>query len=321
MNHNNRKRSDEQPIVGQTSGLPVPGVSDSEDSTHATGESQTPTGIQRGPEPSGRRPDPETQPSPFVSGVHSRGALPHLKREGASYFVTFRLADTLPREVLLRLKREREAILEEALAHNRPLTWHEQKDLFNWYSDRVDKYLDAGHGDCWLSNPAVAELVANAVRYFEGKRYTLHAWVVMPNHAHVVVHPTPPHTLSAILKSWKTYTAVHANRLLGREGQTFWQSESYDHCCRDDDDLARCCAYTTMNPVNARLCARPDGWRWSSLHVGQSSALPVAGTSGSQGQEPDPAPSSGLRSKPEPSDRRSDPQHVPGRPNDGQRTR
>jgi REP element-mobilizing transposase RayT len=239
--------------VGQTSGLPVAGTSGS----------------------------PSDQPSPLVSGLHSRGALPHLKREGATYFVTFRLAGTLPREVLLQLKREREAMLEEALAHNRPLTWHEQKELFDWYAQRVDKYLDAGHGDCWLRRPEVAGLVATALRYFDGQRYDLHAWVVMPNHVHTVVHPTPPHTLSAILKSWKTYTAVHANRLLHRAGRPFWQSESYDHCCRDDEDRTRCCVYTSMNPVTAGLCACPEDWLWSHAHVGQTSGLPVAGTSGS----------------------------------------
>jgi REP element-mobilizing transposase RayT len=253
----------------------------------------------------------------LVSGLHARGTLPHLKREGASYFVTFRLADTLAREVLLQLKREREAILEQALAHNRPLTWHEQKELFDWYSERVDNYLDADQGDCWLRQPAVAAIMAKALRFFEGQRYSLHARVVMPNHVHVVVHPTPPQTLSAILKSWKSYTAVHANRLLHAEGQPFWQNESYDHCCRNDEDLARCCAYTTMNPVNARLCARPEDWPWSSLHVGQTSGLPVAGTSGSStAGEPDPA--TGLRSKPQPSGRRPDPQHARGRPDSGQ---
>jgi len=211
---------------------------------------------------------PSERPSPLVSGVHSRGALPHLKREGATYFVTFRLAGCLPREVLLRLKREREAIIERAQAANRPLTWQEQKELFDWYSEKVDAYLDQGHGDCWLRRPDVAELVAGALRCFAGERYTLRDWVVMPNHVHVVVRPEPPRTLSEILKSWKTYTAVHANRLLGRGGNAFWQTESYDHCCRDAEDLARCCAYTRMNPVTARLCKRPEEWRWSSAYVG-----------------------------------------------------
>jgi REP element-mobilizing transposase RayT len=254
--------------VGQTSGLPVPGVSDSGDPAPANPAQES--GLQRRPEPSGRRPDPRSpaQPSRLVSGVHSRGALPHLKREGASYFVTFRLAGTLPREVLLRLKSEREAVMQQAFAQNRPLTWQEQKQLFHWYSERVDAHLDAGHGECWLKQPAVAELVAGALRFFEGQRYRLHAWVVMPNHVHVVVHPEPPYTLSAILKSWKGYTALQANRLLNRTCITFWQSESYDHCCRDDRDRAECCAYTIRNPVSARLCSCPEEWRWSSAWPG-----------------------------------------------------
>jgi REP element-mobilizing transposase RayT len=247
------------------------------------------------------------QPDRLTDGLHSRGALPHLKQEGASYFVTFRLTGTLPREVLLRLKQERESLLRQAETANRPLTWHEQKELFHWYAERVDAYLDAGNGDCWLRRPEVASLVAGAVRHFEGQRYRLFAWVVMPNHVHAVVRPEPPHTLSEILKSWKGYTAVQANRMLGREGNSFWQSESYDHCCRDEEDRARCCAYTVMNPVTARLCARPEDWPWSSAHVGQVSDLPVRGVSDSANV----VARGGLRRRPEPSGQRPDPQADP----------
>ena len=224
-------------------------------------------------------------PDPLVSGVHSRGALPHLKCEGASYFVTFRLEGTLPREVLVRLKQERDALIHQAIAQNRPLTWQEQKDLFNWYSAKVDAYLDAGSGNCWLRQPEIARLVSQALMHFDQQRYVLRAWVVMPNHVHAVVRPEPPHTLSQILKSWKGFTAVKANRLLGREGKAFWQNESYDHCCRDDEDLAGCCAYTAMNPVNAGLCESPEAWPWSSACVtqvvGQVSDLTVPGVSDS----------------------------------------
>src|SRR5437867_693994 len=142
----------------------------------------------------------------LVSGFHSRGVLPHLKREGGTYFVTFRQAGTLPKEVLLRFKQEREAIIQQAIAAKRPLTWHEQEELFRWYSNRVDKYLDAGHGTCYLRDPALADLVADAIQFFKGQRYELRAWVVMPNHAHVVVWPMPSYTLSDILHSSKSFT-------------------------------------------------------------------------------------------------------------------
>jgi REP element-mobilizing transposase RayT len=204
-------------------------------------------------------------PSPLVSGFHHRDHLPHLKREGGSYFVTFRLASTLPAAVLLRLKQEREAILAHAVTVKRPLTWQEQEELFRWYSTRVDGYLDAGHGDCWLRQPEIAEVVANAICFHAGQRFDLLAWVVMPNHAHVVVRPLPGFTLSQITKSWKGFSAREANRLLKRAGE-FWQGESYDHLIRDDEDRERCVHYTIMNPVNARLCARPEDWHWSSVY-------------------------------------------------------
>ncbi len=202
----------------------------------------------------------------LTAGFHHRDHLPHLKREGASYFVTFRLAGTLPREVLTQLKQEREAILAQAQAARRPLSWHEQEELFRWYSSRVDRYLDAGHGGCCLRQPEIAALVADALRFHAGQRFELSAWVVMPNHVHVMVRPLPGWTLSQILQSWKGFTAHAANDRLGRQGQAFWQPESFDHLVRDDEDLHRCCHYTTMNPVNAGLCARPEDWRWNSLY-------------------------------------------------------
>jgi REP element-mobilizing transposase RayT len=209
---------------------------------------------------------PKGVPTKLVAGLHSRGVLPHLKREGASYFVTFRLAGTLPKEVLLKFKAEREAIINNAMAARRPLNWHEQEELFHWYSARVDKYLDAGHGDCWLAQPEIAKVVADAIRFHAGTRFDLRAWVVMPNHVHAVLRPKLDWNLSLILKRWKGFTAHEANRILKRTGTAFWQVESYDHLVRDDEDLGRCCLYTTMNPVTARLCASPEDWQWGSAN-------------------------------------------------------
>jgi REP element-mobilizing transposase RayT len=203
----------------------------------------------------------------LVSGFHSRGVLPHLKREGGTYFVTFRQAGSLPREILLRLKHEHETIVQQAHAAKRPLTWHEQEEMFRWYSSRVDKYLDAGHGVCHLREPAHASLVAGAIQFFDGQRYELRAWVVMPNHAHVVVRPMPGHILSDVLQSWKSFTSHAINKRLEIKAVPFWQSESYDHLIRDDEDLHRCCHYTLMNPVNAGLCARIEDWNWSSGYM------------------------------------------------------
>ena len=236
----------------------------------------------------------------LVAGLHWRGGLPHLKREGGTYFVTFRQAGTLPGEVLLKFKHERQSILNHALAAKRPLTWHEQEELFRWYSERVDRYLDAGHGECLLRRPACADIVAAALKFFDGKRYELRAWVVMPNHVHVVVWPMPPHTLSEILHTWKSYTSHKLNRLLPKKVVPFWQSESYDHLIRDDDDLHRCCHYTLMNPVNAGLCAELQLWPWSSQYLPKASSPAGESTVPVREGKADPKLATGGGTPPEP---------------------
>jgi putative DNA methylase len=106
------------------------------------------------------QPADATPPGLLVAGLHFRGKLPHLKREGTVYLVTFHLADSLPAHEVARLKHERKVILEQARAAKRPLTWHEEQQLLAWYCDKVEALLDAGHGACWLSKPEIADLVA-----------------------------------------------------------------------------------------------------------------------------------------------------------------
>ena len=209
---------------------------------------------------------PPGAPSALVQGTHSRGYLPHVKVPGASYFVTFRLADSLPQEVLARFLREAEEAArlanEEAVKQGQPAA----AEPSDFLSPKIDAYLDSSLGACWLRRPEIADLVADAVRFFDGKRYHLHAWVVMPNHVHAVLRPVPSFTLSSILHSWKSFTAKEANKLLGRSDPDFWQHESFDRWCRDEEEVARWQRYVIGNPVAARLCAAPEDWRWSSAY-------------------------------------------------------
>ena len=214
-----------------------------------------------------KKPPNDAQPNPLISGFHFRGKLPHLKREGAIYFVTFRLADSLPAHKVAQLKHERQAILEQARAAKSPLTWYEEEQLLARYCDKVESLLDAGHGACWLSQPDVAGLMANALNHFADQRYELYAWVVMPNHVHAVVWPMPGHTISDILHSWKSFTSKSANKHLHRKGD-FWQRESFDHWIRDDVERARLVAYVENNPIKAGFCKRPEDWKWSSGYAG-----------------------------------------------------
>jgi type I restriction enzyme R subunit/putative DNA methylase len=220
---------------------------------------------------SGIKPDAT---NPLRSGTHTRGYLPHVKREGARYFVTFRLVDSLPKVVLLKIQGERAEALrrlqaqQDVPAHLRmkssPRFTLSLEQIEREYRRKVERYLDKGLGECWLRRPDIADLVAGALRFFEGQRYRLDAWVVMPNHVHVVFWPMPNCAVSSIVQSWKRQTAREANKILRRTGAAFWQPEPYDHWIRNDEEHARCCRYVMNNPATAGLCPRPEDWKWSS---------------------------------------------------------
>jgi REP element-mobilizing transposase RayT len=173
------------------------------------------------------------------------------------------LGDSLPQHVLENWRLEREHIIKTATQMKRPLSEHEEKRLQQLFSEKVEKYLDGGHGACWLKRDDIAELVANALRHFDGTRYELFAWCVMPNHVHVVVKPLPGYELPQILHSWKSFTAKEANKRLNRTGE-FWQPEPYDHLIRDEADFIHAVNYVLRNPEMAGL----HGWKWVEYKSG-----------------------------------------------------
>jgi REP element-mobilizing transposase RayT len=189
--------------------------------------------------------------------IHDRGRLPHWEKESATYFVTFRLHDSLPHSLLDRIEAERRDIFQTANQLRRPLSSDECKKLRVLSSVSVERYLDRGTGSCALLRPAIAEGVADTLRYFDEQRYRLFAWCIMPNHVHVVFKIFPGHRLAEVLHSWKSYTAKSANRILGVRG-SFWQREYYDHLIRDDGELQRAIRYVTRNPEKANL----KEWKW-----------------------------------------------------------
>jgi REP element-mobilizing transposase RayT len=204
--------------------------------------------------------------SPLRTGIHTRGYLPHVKHEGASYFVTFRLADSLPKEVLLGFEHEKAERLRRLndFAKRGEAINDSEEEIARDFGRKMERYLDQGAGACHLRRADIADLVAGAMRHFHESRYLLHEWVVMPNHAHAIIWPMPNHLLSNILKSWKQFTSRRAKKILGMGEEPFWQPESYDHWIRNDDEKARISRYIRNNPVIAGLCTRPENWRWSS---------------------------------------------------------
>lgn len=188
--------------------------------------------------------------------VRHGARLPHWTKGGAIYAVTFRLADSLPQEKLEGLLDERERLMRKSQQRGTMLSERDAQYAYELFSKRISQYLDAGYGACWLKHDDIAEIVDSALKHFNGERYELFTWCIMPNHVHVVLQPLT-HTLSEILHSWKSFTAQKANKLLGRSGP-FWQVEYFDHLIRNREDWERCVEYTYSNPELAGL----KNWRW-----------------------------------------------------------
>jgi len=187
---------------------------------------------------------PQSQP-----GWHSRGYLPHFDGGELAQFITFRLHDALPGPVLVRWKEE--------LKHEKP---GEVEALMR---RRVEAYLDQGHGSCYLQDPVIASIVQNALFFHDQTKYRLAAWVMMPNHVHLLCTPATGHNLAEIMHSLKSYTSNEANKIIGRKGR-LWQKEYFDRYIRNARHFAKVSAYIENNPVRARLCERPEDWRFGS---------------------------------------------------------
>jgi len=175
-----------------------------------------------------------------VSAFHIR-RLPHYSCIGQPIFLTWRLSGSLP---------VNRAFPAESTAGKSFVA--------------MDRLLDtARRGPLYLGLPGIAALVEGAIRYRDtAGLYRLHAYVVMPNHVHMLV---TPHTgISAIMQSPKRYTARQANLVLARTGQAFWQEESYDRLVRNRNEFERISAYIERNPVTAGLAPSPEEFRWSS---------------------------------------------------------
>jgi len=210
--------------------------------------------------------EPHSQDGHATISLRHGAYLPHWTREDAIYAVTFLLADSLPKSVVESWDFERQDVVKTARQMNRPLTRTEERRLDRLFSDRVEKYLDAGAGECWMREDDVAAVVAGALHHFDAARYRLFAWCVMPNHVHTVIQPLPGYELPKIVHSWKSFTAKEANRLIGRTGQ-FWQPEAYDHLIRDEDDFEGQVEYVLINPARAGL----KNWKWLGPRVAQAS--------------------------------------------------
>jgi len=176
---------------------------------------------------------------------HRRGYLPHFDGGSTTQTIILRLADSLPKNIHAQL-----AKADDASSRHKYL----------------DSMIDRGHGSYLLKDPLNAELVQDALSFFDGQRYRLIAWVIMPNHVHAMIEQMEGHRLGEIIHSWKRFTA---NRINGRRGVTgaVWAEDYFDRYIRDADHYERMVAYIENNPVKAGLVGKPEDWAFSSFLV------------------------------------------------------
>ena len=177
---------------------------------------------------------------------HRRGYLPHFDAGAVVQSLTFRLADSLPRHV-------HESILASSKTES------EQRV-------RIEALIDHGRGACVLRQTDCANIVENALKHFDGDRYKLSAWVIMPNHVHVLIEQIEGHRLGDVVHSWKSYTANRINEVTGQTG-ALWAPDYFDRFIRDERHYANAVSYIECNPVKAGLISRAEDWPFSSLRL------------------------------------------------------
>jgi putative transposase len=204
--------------------------------------------------------------------------LPHIQPIGATFFVTFSLADSIPIPVLDKLKKEHEFNIaqikfsDKSTIEKEELLNREQKLHFKRYDDLLDDILN---GAKHLSNPDIAQLVFDKIKSYHNQFYYLYAFCIMPNHVHALMdfsiqvgsdfnYNTSDYTqLFEVLKNIKGNTGYYANKILSNTGSPFWQKDSYDHYVRNQKELANIFNYIINNPVKAHLVEKSEDWQWT----------------------------------------------------------
>lgn len=186
-------------------------------------------------------------PSAEIKVGHNR--LPHWDQQGCTYFITFRLFDSVPAPLMAEHRR---AEADWLAAHPKPWSPKVESEYLQTFQGQIERWLDQGHGECLLRSPECGQIIARALSFHEGVRTRLHGWVVMPNHVHALTEICTGWDLPGILKSWKGFTANEINHLLGRTGP-LWQKSYYDRLIRNWEHFGKVVRYIRGNPVKANL--------------------------------------------------------------------
>ena len=183
--------------------------------------------------------------------------LPHWRQDGATYFVTFRLADSLPEAKLTELNNLRS---HWEFTHPEPRSEKDWEDHAREVVRRTEAWLDEGHGACRFRHERWANVLHERLQHFNGQRYQLSCSVIMPNHCHAVIRPFDGYELEDLLGPMKGVTTKQINATIGGHGE-LWQQECYDRIIRDAEHLHRVIQYIGRNPAFSKL-PREQWHRW-----------------------------------------------------------
>jgi REP element-mobilizing transposase RayT len=191
----------------------------------------------------------------------TRGNLPHWYQPGVTYFVTFRTDDSIPSAAAaLWYRRRNDWLWRHGINPCEPgwqkrlhaLPASQQREYHDTFTREFLESLDRGHGKCLLRQPQFARIVADSLLHFDGSRYHMGDFVVMPNHVHLLVCLLGDTDIETQCYSWKKFTANKINRALENSGR-FWQEESFDHLVRSVEQFERIQRYIRENPCAASL--------------------------------------------------------------------
>ncbi|MGL5017037.1 MAG: REP-associated tyrosine transposase [Luteolibacter sp.] len=185
----------------------------------------------------------------FAEIHKTQNHLPHWQQDQATYFLTFRLGDSIPADLLRQWQQERD---HWTLNHPKPWSPEAEAEYHKNFSSRIDQHLDQGHGSCLFRDAENATIVAGAFRHFDRSRYLLHAWVIMPNHVHLLLTLGESESLARSVASWKRFSAVKIHQQTQDSG-TLWQKDYFDRMIRDWDHFVNVARYIRRNPLKAKL--------------------------------------------------------------------
>ncbi len=193
--------------------------------------------------------------------------LPHWAQAGTLCFITWRTHDSMPQSVINRWHADREDWLRRHHLDPHPADGKNQlskldpllqAEFVREFSARWQRQLDHCYGACVLSQPAISQIVADSLLKFDGDRYELTDFIVMPNHVHLLAAFAHEKGMLEQCTSWKHFTAMQINRHIGKSG-SFWQQDGFDHLIRSENEFEKIQRYIAENGQNAGL--RPTEYR------------------------------------------------------------